>query len=205
MKNNETNKSKGYGFIEFKNYIEYKHALDNTEPLILRKKKLIFNAAKNKYDNFNQFFAYNIMNNNENKIYYNKYNDYNFYKVNKENINNNIINPIYKERQNKFELVYKNVNTEIKENTNNNVISNFHKERQNKFELVYKNVTHEIKEKINIKNYSINEQIKYSLEYLSKNYSKNDNFLKSKICAYYCSPFLDKNIFSINKNSFAEK
>ena len=174
MKNNETNKSKGYGFIEFKNYIEYKHALDNTEPLILRKKKLIFNAAKNKYDNFNQFFAYNIMNNNENKIYYNKYNDYNFYKVNKENINNNIINPIYKERQNKFELVYKNVNTEIKE-------------------------------KINIKNYSINEQIKYSLEYLSKNYSKNDNFLKSKICAYYCSPFLDKNIFSINKNSFAEK
>ena len=200
MKNNETNKSKGYGFIEFKNYIEYKHALDNTEPLILRKKKLIFNAAKNKYDNFNQFFAYNIMNNNENKIYYNKYNDYNFYKVNKENINNNIINPIYKERQNKFELVYKNVNTEIKENTNNNVISNFHKERQNKFELVYKNVTHEIKEKINIKNYSINEQIKYSLEYLSKNYSKNDNFLKSKICAYYCSPFLDKNNFSINKN-----
>ena len=236
MKNNETNKSKGYGFIEFKNYIEYKHALDNTEPLILRKKKLIFNAAKNKYDNFNQFFAYNIMNNNENKIYYNKYNDYNFYKVNKENINNNIINPIYKERKNKFELVYKNVNNEIKENTNNNVISNFHKERQNKFELiyknvnpeikeninnniinpihkerknkfelVYKNVTHEIKEKINIKNYSINEQIKYSLEYLSKNYSKNDNFLKSKICAYYCSPFLDKNIFSINKNSFAEK
>ena len=205
MKNNETNKSKGYGFIEFKNYIEYKHALDNTEPLILRKKKLIFNAAKNKYDNFNQFFAYNIMNNNENKIYYNKYNDYNFYKVNKENINNNIINPIYKERQNKFELVYKNVNTEIKENTNNNVISNFHKERQNKFELIYKNVNPEIKENINIKNYSINEQIKYSLEYLSKNYSKNDNFLKSKICAYYCSPFLDKNIFSINKNSFAEK
>ena len=205
MKNNETNKSKGYGFIEFKNYIEYKHALDNTEPLILRNKKLIFNAAKNKYDNFNQFFAYNIMNNNENKIYYNKYNDYNFYKVNKENINNNIINPIYKERQNKFELVYKNVNTEIKENINNNIINPIHKERKNKFELVYKNVTHEIKEKINIKNYSINEQIKYSLEYLSKNYSKNDNFLKSKICAYYCSPFLDKNIFSINKNSFAEK
>ena len=205
MKNNETNKSKGYGFIEFKNYIEYKHALDNTEPLILRKKKLIFNAAKNKYDNFNQFFAYNIMNNNENKIYYNKYNDYYFYKVNKENINNNIINPIYKERKNKFELVYKNVNTEIKENINNNIINPIHKERKNKFELVYKNVTHEIKEKINIKNYSINEQIKYSLEYLSKNYSKNDNFLKSKICAYYCSPFLDKNIFSINKNSFAEK
>ena len=41
MKNNETNKSKGYGFIEFKDYIEFKHALDNTEPLILRKKKLI--------------------------------------------------------------------------------------------------------------------------------------------------------------------
>ena len=41
MKNNDTNKSKGYGFIEFKDYIEFKHALDNTEPLILRKKKLI--------------------------------------------------------------------------------------------------------------------------------------------------------------------
>ena len=106
MKNNETNKSKGYGFIEFKDYIEFKHALDNTEPLILRKKKLIFNSARNKYDNYNNpFYAYNIKNNNDNKNFYNKYNDYNFYKVNKENINNNILNPVYKERKNKFELV----------------------------------------------------------------------------------------------------
>ena len=201
MKNNDTNKSKGYGFIEFKDYIEFKHALDNTEPLILRKKKLIFNSAKNKYDNYNNpFYVYNIKNNNDNKIYYNKYNDYNFYQVNKENINNNIIKPIHKERQNKFEIIYKNVNPEIKENMNNNIINTIHKERQNKFELIYKNVNQEIKEKTNIKNCSINEQIKYSLKNLSKNYSKNDNFLKSKICAYYCSPFLDKNNFSINKN-----
>jgi hypothetical protein len=175
MKNNETNKSKGYGFIEFKDYIEFKHALDNTEPLILRKKKLIFNSARNKYDNYNNpFYAYNIKNNNDNKNFYNKYNDYNFYKVNKENINNNIINPIYKERKNKFELVNKVVNPEIKE-------------------------------KENIKNCSLNEQIKYSLKNLSKNYSKNDNFLKSKICVYYCTPFLDKNIYGINKNSLTEK
>lgn len=175
MKNNDTNKSKGYGFIEFKDYIEFKHALDNTEPLILRKKKLIFNSARNKYDNYNNpFYAYNIKNNNDNKNFYNKYNDYNFYKVNKENINNNILNPIYKERKNKFELVNKVVNPEIKE-------------------------------KENLKNFSLNEQIKYSLKNLSKNYSKNDNFLKSKICAYYCTPFLDKNIFGINKNSLTEK
>ncbi len=88
---------------------------------------------------------------------------------------------------------------------NNNITNTIHKERQNKFELVYKNIIPEIKEKITIKNCTINEQIKYSLKNLSKNYSENDNFLKSKICIYYCTPFLDKNNFSINKNQFAEK
>lgn len=181
MKNNETNKSKGYGFIEFNDYIEFKHALDNTEPVIFGKQKLIFNSARNKYDNF--YYSFNMtksVNNNVNVNYiiYNKYNNhnpYNFYDSNKENlvINYNLNNRPYKERENKFET--------------------------------YKNIKPEIKEEININKCSLNDQIKYSLQNIAKNYSKNDNFLKSKICTYYCGPFFDKKIFDINQNSFKEK
>ena len=179
MKDNETNKSKGYGFIEFKDYIEFKHALDNTEPVIFGKKKLIFNSARNKYENFYNINTSIIINNNinNNGAYnkYNNFNDYNFYNANKENldINYNRNNRPYKERENKFEI--------------------------------YKNIKPEIKKENNIKNCSLNEQIKYSLQNIAKNYSKNDNFLNSKICTYYCGPFLDKNIFDNNKNPLKEK
>ena len=178
MKNNETNKSKGYGFIEFKDYIEFKHALDNTEPVIFGKKKLIFNSARNKYDNYFIFSTPNIINNNDSNMVFNKYNnynDFNFYNSNKENVD-----------------------------TNYNINKRSYKERENKFEI-YKKIKPKIKEEINLKNCSLNEQIKYSLQNVAKTYSKNDNFLKSKICAYYCGPFLDKNFFDKNKNSFNEK
>lgn len=181
MKNNETNKSKGYGFIEFNDYIEFKHALDNTEPVIFGKQKLIFNSARNKYDNF--YYSFNIPksvnnNGNVNYIIYNKYNNHNTYDfcdVNKENLD-----------------------------TNYNAKNRPYIERENKFEI-FKNIKPEITEEININKYSLNDQIKYSLQNIAKNYSKNDNFFKSKICTYYCGPFLDKKIFDINKNYFNKK
>ena len=179
MRNNETNKSKGYGFIEFNDYIEFKHALDNTEPVIFGKQRLIFNSARNKYDNFNYLFNMpKLINSNVNNPIYNRYNHhntYNFYNSNKENldINYKINNRPYKERENKFEI--------------------------------YKSINPEIKEENDVKKYSLNDQIKYSLQKIAKNYSKNDNFFKSKMCTYYCGPFLDKKIFDINKNSFNEK
>ena len=43
--------SKGYGFIEFTCYKEFQNALSQKEPIIFGKQKLVFNSAKNKYDN----------------------------------------------------------------------------------------------------------------------------------------------------------
>ena len=172
MRNNETNKSKGYGFIEFNDYIEFKHALDNSEPVIFGKKKLIFNPARNKYDNNNILNNPNLKNNNTNKNIFDDYNNYNYNLANKENININY---------------------------NRNNLSQI--ERKNKFSFY--NNRNDIKPNVskinNIDNNSLNEQIKYSLQNIANNYSINNNFLKSKICAYYCAPFLDKKIFDINK------
>jgi len=43
--------SKGYGFIEFTSYKEFQNALSQKDPIIFGKQKLVFNSAKNKYDN----------------------------------------------------------------------------------------------------------------------------------------------------------
>jgi hypothetical protein len=43
--------SKGYGFIEFTSYKEFQNALNQKDPIIFGKQKLVFNSAKNKYDN----------------------------------------------------------------------------------------------------------------------------------------------------------
>ena len=170
IKNNGTNESKGYGFIEFNDFIEFNHALNNSEPVIFGKQKLIFNSARNKYDNFNSF-------NNAPKILYNtnennNFNGYNFIYSNKENINfnYNINNRPKKERNNKFEI-------------NNNI----------------KPEINEVNEQIDLEKLTLNEQIKYSLKNIANNYSTKENFIKSKICTYYCAPFLDKNIFNMDK------
>lgn len=171
IKSNETNESKGYGFIEFNDYIEFQHALNNKEPIIFGKQKLIFNPAKNKYDNYNSIHMPNLINNDKNNNKYDIYNNYNYFISNKENININHRTKI---------------------------------ENKNKFEL-YNNKNQEMQEKINIENCSLDEQIKYSLKNIAKNYSNNDDFLKSEICTYYCAPFIDKNILSTNKYFVSKK
>ena len=50
IKDKLTKKSKGYAFIEFSSSKEYNKALNNKNPIILKKQKLIINSGKNKYD-----------------------------------------------------------------------------------------------------------------------------------------------------------
>jgi hypothetical protein len=156
-------------------------------PVILGKQKLIFKSAKNKYDKnffpnqnqkdkFDLYFRPKIYN--ENTLN-NKGNHYpNYLDENKENLN--IHN-------------YININ-------NYNFINRPFVEKQNKFEINSGIKPKKTKKKENeIENLPLNEQIKYSLQNIAKLYSENDYFMKSKICNYYCAPFLDKNNFSINK------
>ena len=51
MINQQTGRSKGYAFIEFTNYKEFQNALNPKKPIIFGKQQLVFNSAKNKYDN----------------------------------------------------------------------------------------------------------------------------------------------------------
>ena len=191
MKDNITNKSKGYGFIIFNDYKEYKYILNNQKPVILGNQKLIFNIAKNKYDNnsptyippeYSKFgFNYNLgkennIINNSNILYQN------YFFINKENYN-------FQNFQ-KSSIYYTNKKPLV--------------EKNNKFEL-YNNIKEDKNEKNNVENQSLNELIKNSLKNIAKNYSINDNFIKSKMCTYYCSPFIDKNILNNNKNFFNEK
>lgn len=70
MINPETNKSRGYAFAELTNYNEFQSALNNSEPIILGKQKIIFCLAKNRYD-YNQYMTNLFLNNKENFINYN--------------------------------------------------------------------------------------------------------------------------------------
>ena len=138
-------------------------------PVILGKQKLIFKSAKNKYDK--NFFP--------NQKQKDKFDLYFGPKIYNENTLNNKSNyyPNYL-NENKENL---NIHNYININ-NYNFINRPFIEKQNKLE-----------------NLPLNEQIKYSLQNIAKLYSQNDYFMKSKICNYYCAPFLDKNNFSINK------
>ena len=96
MINPETNKSKGYAFIEFTNYKEFQTALNYPEPIILGKQKLVFNSAKNRYDSNQNDISENVdnpnINNNNiqisNSINNNDFNHSNYLLTNnKDNIN----------------------------------------------------------------------------------------------------------------------
>lgn len=156
--------------------------MNNKYPVILGKQKLIFKSAKNKYDN--NFFP-NQKQKDKFDIYF------------EPKIDNNLFY--------KADTFYPNLFNENKENLNiRNYINNFNLinrpliEKQNKFEI-NNNIKQKIEIKNEIENLPLNEQIKYSLQNIAKQYSQNENFLNSKICNYYCAPFIDKNNFSINK------
>lgn len=184
MINPETNKSKGYAFIELTNYNEFQSALNNSEPIILGKQKLIFCLAKNRYD-YSQYMTNIILNNKENFINYNNIKIY--------ELNNN-----HRNEKNNIKISRKsegNIDNTSNYFTNNSLFFEGTKEinqNENKDNNILKI------EKIN--NYPIQEQIKYSLKKLASLYeNKNHLFLQSKPCMYYCGPFL--NIDS-NEDSF---
>ena len=61
--NQQTGRSKGFGFIEFTNYKEFQTAMSQKDPIIFGKQKLVFNSAKNKYDSDDEIDNDNIVNN----------------------------------------------------------------------------------------------------------------------------------------------
>ena len=106
MTNKENNKSKGYGFIEFSNFKEYQSAINNNEPIILGKKKLVFNSAKNRYDSMR-----NISNIRENKENTNMFNN-----LGLSNINNSQYYCEYKNEYLNKNLAYQGEKNNLKQN-----------------------------------------------------------------------------------------
>ena len=192
MINQETNRSKGYAFIEFTNYKEFQKALNNPEPVILGKQKLVFNSAKNRYDfNSNSNIQQNLMCNEDIKI-----------KNNLQGYDNNVNYNNY--------IMSRNTNDKEKLNIG---ISNG-STNASSFNSSYNSAFQGEKCKINkkesnpltiddINDSPLDVQIKYSLKNMTNLYAKtNLNFMKSKICNYFCFPFMSKDIFEYNKDNF---
>lgn len=185
MINPETNKSKGYAFIEFTNYKEFQTVLNYPEPIILGKQKLVFNSAKNRYDSNQNNISEkkdnpNINNNNiqiNNAVNNNDFNHNNYLLThNKDSINIRI--------------------SGISDSSTNNSSTN---SSYNSTSLGIKQKENFSKLDSKMENSPLNIQIKYALKNMANFYGNNNPFFcNSKICNYYCSPFLDKEIFNSN-------
>ena len=196
MINPETNKSKGYAFIEFTNYKEFQSALNNPEPIIFGKQKLVFNSAKNRYDS--KLDNEEMPNINNNIQIYDKNNNNDFF----------IYNPIsIRNKENlKIQISGNSNGSSNNSSTNSSLNSVLHADKN---KIKQKEIEKE-KEKENIqifnnmKDNPINIQVKYALENMANSYGNNNNpyFMMSKLCNFYCGPFLDKNNFGNNKGIF---
>ena len=196
MINPETNKSKGYAFIEFTNYKEFQSALNNPEPIIFGKQKLVFNSAKNRYDS--KIDNEEMSNINNNIQIYDKTNNNDFF----------IYNPIsIRNKENlKIHISGNSNGSSNNSSTNSSLNSVLHADKN---KIKQKEIEKE-KEKENIqifnnmKDNPINIQVKYALENMANSYGNNNNpyFMMSKLCNFYCGPFLDKNNFGNNKGIF---
>ena len=194
MINPETNKSKGYAFIEFTNYKEFQSALNNPEPIIFGKQKLVFNSAKNRYDS--KIDNEEMSNINNNIQIYDKTNNNDFF----------IYNPIsIRNKENlKIQISGNSNGSSNNSSTNSSLNSVLHADKN---KIKQKEIEKE-KENIqifnNMKDNPINIQVKYALENMANSYGNNNNpyFMMSKLCNFYCGPFLDKNNFGNNKGIF---
>ena len=192
MINQETNRSKGYAFIEFTNYKEFQKALNNPEPVILGKQKLVFNSAKNRYDfNSNSNIQQNLMCNEDIKIK-NNLQGYD----NNVNYNNYIMSRNINDKE-KLNIGISNGSTNASSfNSSYNSAFQGEKCKMNKKESNQLTID-------DINDSPLEEQIKYSLKNMTNLYAKtNPNFMKSKICNYFCFPFMNKDIFENNKDNF---
>ena len=192
MINPETNRSKGYAFIEFTNYKEFQKALNNPEPVILGKQKLVFNSAKNRYDfNINPPIQQNLMCNEDIKIK-NNLQGYD----NNNNYNNYIMSRNISDKE-KLNIGISNGSTNASSfNSSYNSAFQGEKCKINKKESNPLTIDDIIDSPLDV-------QIKYSLKNMTNFYAKtNPNFMKSKICNYFCFPFMNKDIFENNKDNF---
>ena len=192
MINQETNRSKGYAFIEFTNYKEFQKALNNPEPVILGKQKLVFNSAKNRYDfNSNSNIQQNLMCNEDIKI-----------KNNLQGYDNNVNYNNY--------IMSRNINDKEKLNIGISNGSTNASSFNSSYNSAFQGEKCEINKKESnpltiddINDSPLDVQIKYSLKNMTNLYAKtNPNFMKSKICNYFCFPFMNKDIFENNKDNF---
>lgn len=167
-------KSKGYGFIEFANYKEFQKALNKKEPVYLGKQRLVFNSAKNRFDDF------------EDEIYQNLNQNQNFTQFNEVNsmpgvIPNQDLSDINK-ANNFNSLLNLNLNSEKNENRSSigskstcySFLGENTKPQVELFEKIEKNL---VPESI------INYQIINALKEIEINSSY---FNQSKACMYYC-------------------
>ena len=188
MINPETNKSKGYAFIEFTNYKEFQTALNFPEPIILGKQKLVFNSAKNKYDSNQKIHNNNIIEETENQNINNEQNNINDFN------NNNFILTHNKDNIN-IRISGISDGSTNNSSTNSSYNSNFQsiKPKENENIPIIDN---------RIEDNPINVQIKCALKNMANFYGKNNPyFCNSKLCNYYCSPFLEKDNFNSNQKS----
>ena len=189
MMNQETNKSKGYAFIEFANNKEFQTALNNTEPIVFGKQKLVFNLAKNKYESNQYTFEY-------------KENSQNFNNINSQNFNYiNIYDYINDFNNNNTQLIpeKENINIRISGKPDGNINNSNSSIYEGKNKIQKENKKKDLSHNDEINNLSIDEQIKYALKKMVNLYrNENPYFLKSKSCSYYCGPFLNRDNFESN-------
>ena len=195
MINPDTNKSKGYAFIEFSNYKEFHSALNNPEPIIFGKQKLVFNSAKNRYDS--KLDNEEMSNINNNIQIYDKNNNNDFF----------VYNPIsLRNKENLKIQISGNSNGSSNNSSTNSSLNSALQGEKNKIkqkELDKEKEKENIQIFNNMKDNPINIQVKYALENMANCYGKNNPyFLTSKLCNFYCGPFLDKNNFGNNKVIF---
>ena len=169
-----------YGFIEFTNYKEFQTALSQKDPIIFGKQKLVFNSAKNKYDDdeINNNINMNAISNNENKLKLNSSDSFN----ENESLDTAVSNTLFSRDSNlsnkSSNLAY--VNNSNKFGKNKNLISFLGENEIPNVKKIYKE--EDSQDALTLK-------IKYALkkmeqEYFLNNMQGNNNY---NYCEYFFS------------------
>ena len=191
--NQQTGRSKGFGFIEFTNYKEFQTALSQKEPIIFGKQQLVFNSAKNKYDNDDEFKDNSVANkNNNSKLNVNEENN------NSSNGSDSFDNSI------STAIISRDSNGSNNSNNLNNIINCFKGENngflgaKNKPDVkkIYKNQDPDD---------LLTLQIKYALSKMSAQHSVNNSLNKSlglsNYFDYYFGNNTNNNNISMNNSN----
>ncbi len=171
------NKSKGFGFVEFTNYKEFNRALNNKNPVILGKQKLVFNSGKNRYDELDEINSF------ENN--YILHNDSNISQTLTQQSSTTEIGNSISNFNNSF----------ITHSSKNSFVEDIYNKKPN-LKKIYERINED-----DIFQYEISNAFKSIFDMIQKN-----NF-QSYQCNYYCNINLFKNEKGIlnNNNSLSRK